>query len=110
MSPHRVFTPFDAHPMNLAPLPLGVRVSRGEPMTERLYYDDSFLYEFDGQVMEVVPVSEGEARPAVILDRTAFYPTSGGQVFDTGWIAQAAASVDGVRCAVVEVADREDGA
>ena len=79
-------------------------------MTERLFYDDSFLFEFDAQVTEVIPTGEGEARPAVILDRTAFYPTSGGQVFDTGWIVQANASGDGVRCMVVEVNDREDGA
>jgi len=79
-------------------------------MTERLFYDDSFLFEFDAQVTEVIPTREGEARPAAILDRTAFYPTSGGQVFDTGWIVQVDASGDGVRCMVVEVNDREDGA
>ncbi len=48
-------------------------------MTERLYYADSFLYEFEARVM----TASGEA---VTLDRSAFYPTSGGQVFDTGWI------------------------
>jgi alanyl-tRNA synthetase len=78
-------------------------------MTERLYYDDSFLYEFDAQVTEVVPAVQGDARSAVILDRTAFYPTSGGQVFDTGWIAQADEPGDSVGCAVIDVADREDG-
>jgi Alanyl-tRNA synthetase len=78
-------------------------------MTARLYYDDSFLYEFDAQVMEIVPGSQAEARPAVILDRTAFYPTSGGQVFDTGWIAPADASGEGVGSEVVEVTEREDG-
>ena len=78
-------------------------------MTERLYYDDSFLFEFTAQVTEVIPAVQGEARSAVILDRTAFYPTSGGQVFDTGWIAQADEPGDGARCAVIDVADREDG-
>jgi alanyl-tRNA synthetase len=53
-------------------------------MTERLYYSNSFLYEFDAEVLD--SVSSADSRPALILDRTAFYPTSGGQVFDTGWI------------------------
>ncbi len=79
-------------------------------MTKRLYYDDSFLYEFDAQVTEIIPPSQAEARPAVALDRTAFYPTSGGQVFDTGWIARADSSVDVDTCAIIEVAEREDGA
>lgn len=71
-------------------------------MTERLYYHDSFLYEFDAQVVSDTAVS---SRPAVILDRTAFYPTSGGQVFDTGWIV-----ADQRRLRVVEVAEQDDGA
>ena len=78
-------------------------------MTERLYYDDSFLYEFDAQVAEVIPASQEEARPALLLDRTAFYPTSGGQVFDTGWIAPAETSGEAVGSTVIEVAEREDG-
>jgi len=51
-------------------------------MTEHLYYHDSFLYEFDALVSEVACAP----RAAIVLDQTAFYPTSGGQVFDTGWI------------------------
>ena len=50
-------------------------------MTERLYYSDSFLYEFDATVSDV---RQQAGRMAVVLDRTAFYPTSGGQVFDIG--------------------------
>jgi alanyl-tRNA synthetase len=50
-------------------------------MTLRLYYSDSSLRDFDAVVTRVV---EHESRPAVILDRTAFYPSSGGQPFDTG--------------------------
>ena len=71
-------------------------------MTNRLYYTDSFLYEFDG---EVSVVTQGE-RPAVILDQTAFYPTSGGQVFDTGWLVPSGTEH---KLPVVEVADMEDG-
>jgi alanyl-tRNA synthetase len=51
-------------------------------MTKRLYYHDTFLHEFES---EVARVAEGE-RPAVVLKQTAFYPTSGGQVFDQGKI------------------------
>jgi alanyl-tRNA synthetase len=69
-------------------------------MTDRLYYHDSFLYEFDAEVHEITETP----RPALILDRTAFYPTSGGQVFDTGTIA-----VGDTKLKVTEVADTEDG-
>ena len=34
-------------------------------MTERLYYHDSFLYEFEGEVAEVVPAADINARTAV---------------------------------------------
>jgi alanyl-tRNA synthetase len=50
-------------------------------MTVRLYYTDPALREFDAVVTEL---TRHEGRPAVRLDRTAFYPTSGGQPFDTG--------------------------
>ncbi|MGA2747037.1 MAG: alanine--tRNA ligase-related protein [Candidatus Sulfotelmatobacter sp.] len=71
------------------------------PMTDRLYYHDSFLYDFEAEVNEVLD----SPRPALILDRTAFYPTSGGQVFDTGSITTAANE----KVKVTEVADAEDG-
>ena len=48
-------------------------------MTQRLYYTDSYLREFEASV-----VDRDEAGRRVYLDRTAFYPTSGGQPFDTG--------------------------
>src|SRR5512140_2205316 len=53
-------------------------------MTEKLYYHNSFLYDFVAAMEEARPLADG--RTAVVLDRTAFYPTSGGQVFDTGWL------------------------
>jgi len=65
-------------------------------MTTRLYYDDSTITEFDATVMGV---RDHEGRPAVTLDRTAFYPTSGGQPFDTGTLGDAA---------VLEVIDDEE--
>jgi len=51
-------------------------------MTERLYYADSYLRSFRAQVVEVA----GDGL-TVYLDRTAFYPASGGQPCDTGSIA-----------------------
>ncbi len=69
-------------------------------MTDRLYYHDSFLYDFDAEIAEL-PTSD---RPAVILNRTAFYPTSGGQIFDTGVI-----STESGQQKVTEVADTEAG-
>jgi alanyl-tRNA synthetase len=69
-------------------------------MTDRLYYHDSFLYDFEAEVHEV----QENPRPALILDRTAFYPTSGGQVFDMGVI-----STENEKFRVTEVADTEDG-
>ncbi|HUO00162.1 MAG TPA: alanine--tRNA ligase-related protein [Bradyrhizobium sp.] len=52
-------------------------------MTERLYYTDSFLHDFEARVASVATT---DRRTAVVLDRSAFYPASGGQIFDTGWI------------------------
>jgi alanyl-tRNA synthetase len=64
---------------------------------ERLYYADSHLCEFDA-VVESCDVLDG--RIEIVLDKTAFYPTSGGQPFDTGQLGDAR---------VVDVIDREDG-
>ena len=49
--------------------------------TERLYYQDSHLREFDAQVRSCAPGKHGWD---VVLDRTAFYPEGGGQPGDTG--------------------------
>ena len=64
-------------------------------MTERLYYNDSFLHQFEARVV----VWHGAT---VTLDRSAFYPTSGGQIFDTGWL-----ELDGSRVRVKEVTENE---
>src|SRR6266851_2783870 len=55
--------------------------------TERLYYHDSRLLEFDATVISVSERDDGQV--AVILDRTAFYPTGGGQPTDTGTLGEA---------------------
>jgi alanyl-tRNA synthetase len=58
-------------------------------MTERLYYQNSFQFDFIASVESVRELADG--RRALVLERTAFYPTSGGQPFDTGWIEFVAA-------------------
>lgn len=73
-------------------------------MTERLYYRDSFLYEFSAEVERVVSPTAGGSRAAVVLNQTAFYPTSGGQTFDTGRLI-----VSDGELRVVEVSETEDG-
>lgn len=66
-------------------------------MTERLYYNNPYKVEFDAQVLRVEPRGD---RLAVWLDQTAFYPTSGGQPFDTGTLAA---------FRVVDVSEQDDG-
>lgn len=63
--------------------------------TDRLYERDSSIKEFDAAVLSCV--SEGEYFNA-ILDRTAFFPTGGGQSSDTG-------SINGVRVLDVKIED-----
>ena len=67
------------------------------PATERLYYHDSHLVEFEARVTDKSERVSGWT--AVTLDRTAFYPTGGGQPSDTG-------TLDGAR--VLECIDAED--
>ena len=53
-------------------------------MTERLYYRNATLTTFDARIVERRDTERG---PAICLDRTAFYPTSGGQPHDLGTLA-----------------------
>ncbi|MBN2356627.1 hypothetical protein JXO59_10980 [candidate division KSB1 bacterium] len=50
-------------------------------MTTKLYQTDAYLRETDVRIMDKTVI---DGRPAVQLDRTIFYPTSGGQMHDTG--------------------------
>src|SRR5258708_3753492 len=51
-------------------------------MTERLYYNDAYLRDFDARVIRHTDDGLG-----IYLERSAFYPTSGGQPFDVGTIS-----------------------
>jgi alanyl-tRNA synthetase len=73
-------------------------------MTERLYREDAYLLEFDARV---VGGREHEGRPAVVLDRTAFYAESGGQPWDLGELGGAAVlAVVDAGDAILHVLDR----
>ena len=65
-------------------------------MTERLYYHDSYLRQFEARVVKSEETTKG---CEVVLDATAFYPTSGGQPHDLGIVA-------GV--GIQEVVERDD--
>jgi alanyl-tRNA synthetase len=52
-------------------------------MTHRYYYDDAYRKSFQANVLER---AEYDGNQAIVLDGTYFYPTSGGQPFDTGTI------------------------
>lgn len=65
--------------------------------TVRLYYTNSYQTAFDATV---VSTQHWEDKPAVVLDRTCFYPTSGGQAHDTGALAN---------CRVLDVIANADG-
>jgi alanyl-tRNA synthetase len=74
-------------------------------MTQRLYYKDPDRLRFSARVVERL---QWAGQPAVVLDRSAFYPTSGGQPHDTGTLGDSRSST----CvSVVDVVEREtDGA
>jgi len=82
----------------------GAETEQEEPLTDRLYYTDSFLHEFEARVLAVAGASGGIS---VVLDRSAFYPTSGGQVFDTGWLEVVGDASGPVRLRVRDVTEDE---
>lgn len=66
-------------------------------MTELVYLDDAFLRELESTVVAVDPASR-----SLVLDRTIFYVTGGGQPHDTGTLAW-----DGEGATVVDVRKRD---
>jgi alanyl-tRNA synthetase len=77
--------------------------------TRRLYYDDSFAREFEARVVSCEPaVHAGAPAWEVVLDSTAFYPTSGGQPHDVGRLGEARVlDVRDEEDAIVHVVDKE---
>jgi alanyl-tRNA synthetase len=52
-------------------------------LSKRLYYEEPYLQEFKGKITEKIKI---DGKSALILDNTCFYPTSGGQPNDLGYI------------------------
>lgn len=52
-------------------------------MTEKLYYTDSFISSFTATVTDIKQIN---GKTALVLDKTAFFPTGGGQASDEGYI------------------------
>jgi alanyl-tRNA synthetase len=73
-------------------------------MTDRLYYSDPYLSDFDAHVLRADVL---DSRHVAVLNRTAFYPTSGGQPFDTGslGVTKVIDVIDGER-EIIHVLDR----
>lgn len=63
----------------------------------KLYHQDGYLREFEAQILEIRETGKGKA---VLLDQTAFYPESGGQPADRGFLGQTA---------VLDVQENEQG-
>jgi alanyl-tRNA synthetase len=80
-------------------------------MTDRLYYNDSFLYDFRASVLDIRELKRDGTQStwAVRLDRTAFYPTSGGQPFDMGTINTQSKSGVLLDASVEEVFEDDQG-
>jgi alanyl-tRNA synthetase len=80
-------------------------------MVDRLYYSDSFLTSFDAVVTDIRLVSRtgGEALWQVALDRSAFYPTSGGQPFDQGSLTATSRNGAVLEVRILEVEEDEQG-
>lgn len=55
--------------------------------TQTLYFTDPYCFEFEAQIIEQFPLPDG--RFGVILERSYFYPTGGGQEHDLGWLGEA---------------------
>lgn len=78
---------------------------------ERLYYRDSFLRNFPATVTDVRELSRnaGESVWQMALDRTAFYPTSGGQPYDTGTLRAVARGGAAIEVPVDSVEEDDSG-
>ena len=80
-------------------------------MTERLYSTDSFLTGFDAVVTDIQEVSRagGQSLWRVALDRSAFYPSGGGQPHDIGTLIATSRSGAELTAEIVDVEEDEHG-
>jgi len=80
-------------------------------MTDRLYYADSFLHTFTAKVADIRETSraDGVSTWQIAFDRTAFYPTSGGQPCDTGTLTANSRGGVVLEAAVESVEEDEQG-
>ncbi|MEB3779570.1 MAG: alanine--tRNA ligase [Desulfurococcales archaeon] len=70
--------------------------ARGKPPTRPLFHEDPYMKDFKARIVDVMD-------KYVVLDATAFYPTGGGQIHDTGVLV-----VNGVPYRVVDVVSVDD--
>ena len=79
--------------------------------SERLYYSDSFLASFSAGVMEARELAgpNSDLIHQLALDRSAFYPTSGGQPFDTGVLTATSPNGATIEVPVEQVEEDEEG-
>eukprot|EP00744_Colponema_vietnamica_P000780 GILI01001356.1.p1 GENE.GILI01001356.1~~GILI01001356.1.p1 ORF type:complete len:965 (+),score=358.80 GILI01001356.1:48-2942(+) len=69
------------------------------PPTDMLYLKDHRSLDFEGKIVSVMAnIQQGNANNIVVLDRTAYYPTSGGQAHDIGTLTIAGTTYNVVDC------------
>jgi alanyl-tRNA synthetase len=80
-------------------------------MPDRIYYADPSLAVFDAHVRDIREVSRTEGRSLwqISLDRSAFYPTSGGQPHDTGLLIASSASGAVLEAPILAVEEDDQG-
>ncbi|MDX6461698.1 MAG: alanyl-tRNA synthetase, partial [Acidobacteriaceae bacterium] len=80
-------------------------------MSDRLYYADPSLACFDAHVSDIREVSRTEGRSLwqITLDRSAFYPTSGGQPHDTGLLTATSSGGALLQAPILAVEEDEHG-
>jgi alanyl-tRNA synthetase len=80
-------------------------------MSDRLYYADASLATFDAHVADIREVSriQGRSLWQIALDRSAFYPTSGGQPHDTGLLTATSSGGALLEAPILSVEEDEQG-
>ena len=80
-------------------------------MSDRLYYADPSLASFDAHVSDIREVSRSQGRSLwqIALDRSAFYPTSGGQPHDTGMLTATSSGGALLEAPILAVEEDEQG-